>query len=1451
MKINVFSLAAALLVSLLVGSNVGQAQVPTISVGPINQMLAVGGTLTMSVTASGGTPLAYQWFKDSRLISGATKSTLTVTGAGVTNSGMYYVVVTNLGGMAISFPSSVVVGNPSVMAWGWNNNGQLGNGSTNNTSLPVSVASNVVAGAVGLYHSLFVTADGTLWAMGNNQYGQLGNGTNTEASLPVSVASNVVAVAAGLYHSLFVTANGTLWATGNNQYGQLGNGTTNGTSLPVSVASNVVAVAAGSYQSLFVTANGTLWTMGNNLYGQLGNGTYYNTNLPVSVASNVVAVAAGAAHSLFVTANGTLWAMGYNNYGQLGTYELQVSIPQYVASNVVAVAAGASHSLFITTNGTLWAMGLNAYGQLGNGTADGDGANPTPVSVASNVVAVAAGEYHSLFLKTDGTLWGMGYNGYGQLGNGTTNEENTPVNVPQLYAANVFPGSWASHSLATAITLYPPTITSAPTNQVLAVGGTLTLSVTAATVYPAGPPVYQWFKDSRRLMGATNSTLTVANAGVTNSGTYYVAATNADGMVISTPVLVAVGNPVLSDWGYNFYGQLGDGTTTNAQTIPIGLAANVVAGAAGEYHSLFVTADGTLWAMGNNADGQLGTGTYTSTNLPVSVASNVVAVAAGDYHSLFVKSDGTLWVMGGNSYGQLGYGPTARQYTPVSVASNVVAVAAGWEDSFFLKADGTLWSMGYDEYGQLGTGTNTGSDINPLPLKVASDVVAVAAGDEHSLFVKADGTLWAAGYNYYGELGNGTASNTNLPVIVASNVVAVAAGGYHSLFVKTNGTLWAMGFNGYGQLGNGTTGNQDTPVSVGSNVVAVAAGFFHSLFVMTNGTLWVMGDNSNGELGNGTTTEANTPINVGNVSAANVFPADQAEHSLVMGSIAPTVTLGNLSQTYTGDAINVTVATTPAGLTVNLTYDGSIDAPTNVGAYTVMATINDPIFSGSFTNTLIIIPAGLTNQVVPVGGTGILNASGGGTAQTYQWFKDGHLILGATNNPLILENAGVTDSGTYFVVMTNSNGMIISLPASVAVGNPELLAWGYDAYGQLGNGTTANALSTPGVVTADVVAAAAGQDHSLFVTADGRLWAMGYNNYGQLGNGTTTEAKLPVGVASNVLAVAAGQYHSLFVKTDGTLWAMGLNVYGQLGNGTNNTVANPTPILIASNVVTIAAGEYHSLFLTTDGTLWAMGQNAYGQLGNGTSNTTNLPVRVAGNVMALAAGAYHSLFIKTDGTLWAMGDNLYGQLGNSKNDGNANANPTPAIVASNVVAVAAGAYHSLFVRNDGTLWAVGWNVYGQWGNGTTNNADTPVDVASNVVAVAAGYGQSLFVKTDGTLWAMGYNANGQLGNGATNNATLPICIPWLSYASIFPADMAYHSLALGVIYTANSITLPGGVPTLDFLGMPGVSYNVERSTDLINWSVIWTTNEPANGILQFTDPDAPLSNAYYQLQPSQ
>jgi alpha-tubulin suppressor-like RCC1 family protein len=225
--------------------------------------------------------------------------------------------------------------------------------------------------------------------------------------------------------------------------------------------------------------------------------------------------------------------------------------------------------------------------------------------------------------------------------------------------------------------------------------------------------------------------------------------------------------------------------------------------------------------MGYNNSGQLGDGTTNNAHAPEQiVASNVVAIAAGYDHSLFLKSDGSAWGMGLNYDGELGDGAGGvfGSYTntpEMIVASNVVAIAAGFGYSLFLKSDGSVWATGAIDAGWIGDGTTTTAYTNGLEQIVSSNVVAIAAGQYHNLFLKSDGSLWGVGWNIAGQLGDGTANSTNtLQQIVPSGVVAISGGGEHSLFLKSDGSLWAMGWNNYGQLGDGFVGDSWTPEQI-------------------------------------------------------------------------------------------------------------------------------------------------------------------------------------------------------------------------------------------------------------------------------------------------------------------------------------------------------------------------------------------------------------------------------------------------------------------------------------------------------------------------------------------------------------------------------------------------------------------------------------------------------------
>ena len=522
----------------------------------------------------------------------------------------------------------------TVWAWGDNEHGQLGDGTTADRSTPVqvSVLTGVVAVAGGGSHSLAVKADGTAWAWGGNGSGQLGDGTTTDRSTPTPVREllAVAAVAGGSAHSLALRSDGTVWAWGSNWYGQLGDGGSGDQTTAVQVRgiTGVSAISAGPGHNLALKGDGTVWAWGYNLDGQLGPIAIARQATParVTALSGVVRVAKGGSHSLALMVDGTIWAWGHNSAGQLGngiTTETILSIPAKVnaLSGVVAVAAGSRHSLGLKPDGTVWTW---QYGSTA----------PEQVSGLSGIVALAAGSWHSLAVKADGTAWAWGENEYGQLGDGTASNRETPVQVNGLGRVVAVAGG-ETHSLA------------------LIEGGT----------------VWTWGAERWAPVEVSGLTDIVA----ISAGYWHSLAVKADGTV----------------WTWER-----DSTTP----VQVGRLSGVVAVAAGSSHNLVVKGDGTVWAWGGNENGQLGDGTTATRPTPMKVNGLVgfVAAATGYSHSLAVRGDGTVWAWGDNDAGELGDGTTTNRFAPLPVSglTGVVAVDGHRSHNLALKRDGTVWTWG-------------------------------------------------------------------------------------------------------------------------------------------------------------------------------------------------------------------------------------------------------------------------------------------------------------------------------------------------------------------------------------------------------------------------------------------------------------------------------------------------------------------------------------------------------------------------------------------------------------------------------------------------------------------------------------------------------------------------------------------------------------------------------------
>jgi RHS repeat-associated protein len=346
----------------------------------------------------------------------------------------------------------------TVWAWGNNGSGQLGNGTTTSSSVPVQVTglTNVVAVSAGYEFSSALKADGTVWTWGSNTFATLGNGTTTNSDVPVQVSglTGVTQISAGGYSMEALKSDGTVWDWGSNGVGTLGNGTTTDSDVPVQVSglTGVTQISAGFwYFESALKSDGTVWTWGFNDNDQLGNNSTTSSDVPVEVTGlpSIKSVSAGAIHVLALSTTGSVWGWGNNTYGQLGngtttTAPTPIQVPGIAASSI---SAGTFTSYALSSTGTTEAWGSNTNGELDNGTTTQEN-SPVAMAGITNATQVSGGGTHVAILTTLGTIEAVGGNGSGQLGNGSTTDSSTPVTVTGWNAVTHGTGSAVSYSYA-------------------------------------------------------------------------------------------------------------------------------------------------------------------------------------------------------------------------------------------------------------------------------------------------------------------------------------------------------------------------------------------------------------------------------------------------------------------------------------------------------------------------------------------------------------------------------------------------------------------------------------------------------------------------------------------------------------------------------------------------------------------------------------------------------------------------------------------------------------------------------------------------------------------------------------------------------------------------------------------------------------------------------------------
>ena len=999
----------------------------------------------------------------------------------------------------------------SVAAWGSNSYYQLGNNGTLQKNVPVMVIQTgvlankrVISLAAGTTFSLALCSDGTMAAWGSNTYGQLGDNGEYNSIVPVLVYQ------AGVLQGKFVTA-----------------------------------IAASGSHSLALCSDGTLVAWGDNGHGQLGNNSFAASNVAVLVDTSgvlggktITAIAAGGSNSMVLCSDGTIAAWGEGDMGKLGSSAQgsDCSVPVLVDQTgvlagkvVTAICAGFTHCMALCSDGTVAAWGQGGYGQLGNNSFAGSSVpvlvTQSGVLAGKTVIAISAGNTHAHALCADGTLTAWGGNANGQLGNNSTTNKNVPVIVSNnLFGTGerfVAVQAAYSSSLAMVAAPPPPLVTAIAATGITDTGATLNATVNAqgtdATVSIEWGLTQAYgtslAASPAAVTGSTATPVSAAISGLLAGTTYHYrcVAVRVDGTVRSNDMTFTTSRlAVLAGLGFSsgtLSPSLDDNVGSYRLTVPFA-AAPVTATPVTVSAGATVTVNGTVVTSGTASgpldlvvgDNQVSIGVVSgdglnvrnyqikvvrlpgvfafgsATDVPLAVSDLVATGTPVSYALGFAPVPGTSLTMVRNT----GRNPIQGTFDSLSQGQRVLMTYDGTSYAFVANyyggtgndlvlqwANTRLLAWGYNNSGQLGNNsTSTSGTAVPVDMSgvlAGKTVTCVAAGNLHSLALCADGTLAAWGSNTYGQLGNNIISFSLVPVGVnqadtfsGKMPVAIAAGSYHNLALCADGTLAAWGINNYGQLGNNSTTTGKIPVLVvgtgvlaGKTITAISTGGSHSLALCSDGTLAAWGYNASGQLGNNSYTNSLVPIKV-----------DQT------GVLA-----GKWVVAMSGGANHTTASCD----------DGTLAA--------WGSNSSGQLGNNSTTGSKVAI---LANQLGVLAGRTVMAISNGSS-----------------------HSAALCTDGT-------------------------LAAWGDNSYGQLGNNSTVQSKVPVAVVLTGnlagrtVTAVASGGNHNLALCADGTLAAWGYDNYGQLGNGATTNSSVPVLVnpsalvpGERIVACAGGAYHSL------------------------------------------------------------------------------------------------------------------------------------------------------------------------------------------------------------------------------------------------------------------------------------------------------------------------------------
>ncbi|MCE4722096.1 hypothetical protein LVU47_07845 [Clostridioides difficile] len=1033
-------------------------------------------------------------------------------------------------------------------------------------------------------------------------------------------------------------------------------------------------------------------------------------------------------------------------------------------SDVKHVAIGVDHTVILKNDGTMLGVGQNSSGALGLGDDVVVATTFTKLPI-EDVAKVVVGNGFTIALKSNGELYFTGYNGnqkFDNLENSNIFIKSSITDVKDIDCGNSF-------------------------TFILKNNGEL---------YSHGNNTY-----GQLGLGDNTPRTTFTKVNIDNVKEIYCNALNS---------FIIKNDNSLYGCGYNSSGQLGIGDVSE-RNVFTNMASNVKKVVYGINATIILKNDDSLYGCGLNSHGQLGLGSVPNPRTLIKISvNNIKDIACGNYHTIIIRNDNKLLFCGTNRDSQIG-NPNVLSY-PVDVFTeyksaevlgynksitmnnknylikengdyacygNVKKIISNEGSTYALLESGELWVSGNNANGQLGLNHSTSQNyFTKVPIDNVRDIIC---GYVCAFVIKNDDTVWATGLNNYGQLGIGNTISPNKFIkIPIDNVKKIACGYSHALILRNDNSLWGTGRAMYLGIGN-TSANSIlsfTRVPV-EDVKDIACGYEHSIILKNDNSLLGAGANHNGQLGK--ISNNNIEKDFVELSINKTIKIKEiycgTYHTLVLKNNGELYGCGYNSSGQLGRSVSTnkleqfTLIHNNTSHICNNHYNSTntliIDSigrlvATGINNYNQLGIENNkttPIESFTVTNS--VLGQG-NNRYIAGSGDCTFLVKTDGKVYAIGNRIGGRFGIGSDSTPAStftrigfeFNSTEIDYSNDFKIATTNVNDYTsVFLKKS----NGELYGVGNNTKGQLGIGNASDCYSFYPINVRNIKDIICGVNYTLILKKDGELLVSGdITNQKALTNQTRLTSEPHkfnlVNSITNVEKVVCGSMFIFFLTNGGKWYVTGTNTYGQLGLG-DEVARDGFSIVNMDNIKEIACGAAHTVVLTNNGEVYTAGRNVEGQLGLGDNTSRNTFTKVdIDNVKRVICGAYYTLILKNNGELYGTGKNTEGQLGLGDIT---NRKVFTKLNIDNVKEISCGLDHTFILKNNGELYSCGFNTYGQLGLGdnTQRNTFTKVDI-DNVKGINAGGRSSYIYKNDGSVFSTGQNSYGLLGLGdATNRNT--------------------------------------------------------------------------------------------------